>query len=152
MIFFFNELFFFFFIFHFLIILFSLDTDAVPSPQKSECSSKQRIQLLLIQTKTDSLIAFILFLFLPGEMHDIFVGLMGRRNTESGECDIGILFLIKKKKTKKKHCLWIKQNLGFEVQFVFGWSCSVLSSYAQIMAPGGESIPRGGAFFSTSAG
>lgn len=38
-------------------------------------------------------IALILFLPFPGEMHDIFVGLMGRRNAESGKCQIEILFL-----------------------------------------------------------
>lgn len=31
--------------------------------------------------------------FFPGEMQDIFVGLMGRRNTESGECQIKTAFI-----------------------------------------------------------
>lgn len=76
-------------------ILFSPDTDTVPSPQKSECFSDS-IQLLLLlshffnirKRQTGKLLSFHFF---SGEMHDIFVGLMGRRNSDSGECNGGRL-------------------------------------------------------------
>lgn len=72
-------------------ILDQPDADAVQSQQKSEVLRQNGFSFdffscILTKWRSNSeLLSFIL----SGELHDIFVGLMGRRNSESGECVCG---------------------------------------------------------------
>lgn len=75
-------------------------------------------------------------------MHDIFVGLMGRRNSEPGESG-------NSQPVKYSHLLcWLSLTLRFKVFCAFFLN----RVPTQTTAPGGESIQRGEAFSSISAG
>lgn len=66
-------------------ILDQPDADAVQSQQKSEVLNGFSFDFFSFHSQWKSNTESLSFI-LSGELHDIFVGLMGRRNSESGEC------------------------------------------------------------------